>query len=184
MSDNMLPDEEDIALFRQTVGAIRPVKQNTVLPTNQKPKPRPLQREADQQTALEKISHSQTQIGTVAAEEKLLFKRAGMQNRTLQRLRRGQFTVDAKLDLHGMTVATATSKLAAFLTECTNTGRRCVHIIHGKGHGSKDGKPVIKNEINQWLRQRDEILAFCSARPMDGGTGAIYVLIKKAPPTM
>ena len=78
-----------------------------------------------------------------------------------------------------MTVVAATSSLTAFLARCTNSGIRCARIIHGKGQGSKDGKPVIKNTINQWLRQRDEILAFCAARPADGGTGAMYVLIKK-----
>ena len=177
MSGNTITDE-DIALFRKSVGAIKPIAQDTAPHTRQTPKPRRLPQAVDRQT-LTAMPPDCPRSGAVAAEEKLLFQRPGIQNKTLHRLRRGQFTIEAELDLHGMTVVAATSSLTAFLARCTNSGIRCARIIHGKGQGSKDGKPVIKNTINQWLRQRDEILAFCAARPADGGTGAMYVLIKK-----
>ena len=69
--------------------------------------------------------------------------------------------------------------LAAFLDRCGHRGARCVHIIHGKGHGSSNQGPVLKNKVNAWLRQREEVLAFCSAQPKDGGTGAVYVLLRR-----
>ena len=103
-----------------------------------------------------------------------------MQQAILRKLRRGQFQVGAALDLHGMTVATARDALAAFLQHARRDSLGCVRIIHGKGKRSHHRGPVLKQKINHWLRQRDEVLAFCSARPMDGGTGAIYVLLRKS----
>ena len=97
----------------------------------------------------------------------------------LRKLRRGQFQIGPALDLHGMTVATAREALTRFLHAARREGRSCVRIIHGKGNGSRHRGPVLKLKINHWLRQRDEVLAFCSARPVDGGTGAIYVLLRR-----
>jgi DNA-nicking Smr family endonuclease len=84
-----------------------------------------------------------------------------------------------ELDLHGMTVETAHKALTKFLADCCLMNRKCVRIIHGKGHGSDKKMPILKNKLNQWLRQHDDIIAFCSAQPNDGGTGAVYVLIKR-----
>jgi len=78
-----------------------------------------------------------------------------------------------------MTVDVARKSLSSFLATCGALDNRCIKIIHGKGRGSKGKQPVLKNRLNYWLQQRDDILAFCSARPVDGGTGAVYVLLKK-----
>ncbi|MCG8379470.1 MAG: Smr/MutS family protein, partial [Proteobacteria bacterium] len=103
----------------------------------------------------------------------------GLQKQTLRKLRRGQFNIEGELDLHGMTAVMAKEALSTFLKRCKSQNKRCIRIIHGKGLGSKDKKPVIKNKLNNWLQKRDDILAFCSAREVDGGTGAIYLLLKR-----
>ena len=109
----------------------------------------------------------------------LLFSRSGLQHNVLRKLRRGQYNITAELDLHGLRVEEARQALSQFLYHCHLQKKQCVHIIHGKGYGSHRNKPVLKSKVNHWLRQRDEVLAFCSARPVDGGTGAIYLLLKR-----
>ena len=108
----------------------------------------------------------------------LLFQRQGVRHRTMTQLRRGRLSVQAQLDLHGFTVEAAKPELARFLLACRQAGRLCVRIIHGKGLGSPQGRPVLKNKLPGWLRQRDEVLAYCSAPRTDGGSGAVYVLLK------
>ena len=105
--------------------------------------------------------------------------RGGLQQRVLRKLRRGQFAIEAELDLHGYIVPEAREALAVFLRDAQLTGKRCVRIIHGKGLGAEGRLPVLKIKVNSWLRQKDQVLAFCSTRPQDGGTGAVYVLLKK-----
>ena len=110
--------------------------------------------------------------------EELSFLRPGLQQKLLRKLRRGQFSVAAELDLHGMTANEAYAAVGEFLKRARTRNARCVRIIHGKGNGSLHKLPVLKAKIGGWLRRRDEVLAYCSARPVDGGTGAVYVLLK------
>lgn len=111
--------------------------------------------------------------------EELLYARTGLPRRLLRQLRQGKFSMGAELDLHGMTVPMARQALAQFLEECERNAVRSARIIHGKGRGSYQKEPVLKGKVSAWLQQRDEVLAFCSARPADGGTGALYVLLKR-----
>ncbi len=85
-----------------------------------------------------------------------------------------------EIDLHGMTVAEAKPKLQEFIEACARGGRLCVRVVHGKGLGSGHRGPVLKQKVNRWLRQWDPVLAFVSTRQIDGGTGAIYVLLKQS----
>lgn len=87
-----------------------------------------------------------------------------------------------EIDLHGLNSREATEALDEFLVEAVAHRVRCFHLIHGKGRRSADQLPVLKSLVNRWLRQRREVLAFCSARQRDGGTGALYVLLKRQPP--
>ena len=87
--------------------------------------------------------------------------------------------IEAELDLHGLTAERAEPMLATFLAECQQQQIRCVRVIHGKGWGSRDNRPVLKSKVNYWLRQSDAVLAFCSATIEDGGTGALYILLKR-----
>jgi DNA-nicking Smr family endonuclease len=111
--------------------------------------------------------------------EELLYCRTGLQHSVLRKLRRGHYSVGAELDLHGMRVEEARQALGAFLQHALAGDTRVVRIIHGKGNGSLNKQPVLKGKVNHWLRQRNDVLAFCSARPVDGGTGAIYVLLRR-----
>jgi len=112
--------------------------------------------------------------------DELLFSRNGVQNSVMRKLRRGQYRSEAELDLHRLTAVQAHQALTSFILHCQRRHLRCVRIIHGKGLGSKDQRPVLKGRVNQWLRQWDDVLAFCSARPCDGGSGATYVLLRKS----
>jgi len=98
----------------------------------------------------------------------------------LRRLRRGQFVVQAHLDLHGHTVPQAHVALAEFLREALERGARCVRVVHGKGLGSAHKLPVLKGKVGGWLRRHGDVLAFCPAPPHDGGGGAVYVLLRKS----
>lgn len=115
---------------------------------------------------------------TVTAETKLSFSQSGLQRRVLQALRLGEIKQTAKLDLHGATINQARTALNHFLNHCLNQGHRCVLIIHGKGKPEAEA-PLLKNHLNSWLQQYPAILAYCSAMSRDGGTGAVYVLLKK-----
>lgn len=106
------------------------------------------------------------------------FLREGVSRVTLRRLRRGYWAVQGELDLHGLTVPAAREALVLFLQRCARDGWRCVRIIHGRGLRSKNGEPILKGKVAAWLGQRDEILAYCQARPADGGAGAVMVLLK------
>ncbi len=111
--------------------------------------------------------------------DELLFIRPGVQNRLFQALRRGRMPPQDMLDLHGLRVVEARPALAGFLTHAKRHRLRVIQIIHGKGMGSEGQQPILKQKVNQWLRQRDEVLAFCSAPRFDGGTGATYVLMSR-----
>lgn len=172
-------DENDIALFRQTVGSVRVIRQNSVISLPEKPEPRPTQRVADERQTLVDMALGLSDPELLETGDELYFKRNGVQSRLFQKLKRGQLRVECELDLHGMTIAVAKQALGQFLSKARAANSRCIRIIHGKGKGSKEGIPVLKAKLNHWLQQCDEVLAFCSARPMDGGTGAVYVLIKR-----
>ncbi|MES9898003.1 MAG: Smr/MutS family protein [Sedimenticola sp.] len=111
--------------------------------------------------------------------EELLFVRPGIQNRLFHDLQRGRIPPQDMVDLHGLRVVEARSALAGFLTHARRHRLRVIQIIHGKGIGSEGQQPILKQKVNQWLRQRDEVLAFCSAPRFDGGTGATYVLLSR-----
>jgi DNA-nicking Smr family endonuclease len=168
----------DSELFRSSVGEVTMIKHDRAELVTRKPPPIPRQRHADELAVIKSISESPFSGMDVETGDELYFKRPGVQQRVMEKLRRGQFAIEKELDLHGLTVVDAENALKRFLVYCRQNEIRCVRIIHGKGHGSKDKKPVIKNKLNQWLQKNNSILAFCSARPVDGGTGAIYVLLR------
>ena len=135
---------------------------------------------ADEAAVIKEMADGFFDAEVMETGDELLYRRPGIQDKVFRRLRRGQFAISAELDLHGLTVEIAKDSLASFLKQCVIRNHRCVRIIHGKGLRSKQGRPTIKSLIGGWLKQRQEILAYCSARQVDGGTGAIYVLIKNS----
>lgn len=111
--------------------------------------------------------------------ETLAYTAHGVQDRVLRQLRRGQFRREAELDLHGLNREKARQEVAAFLAWSRDQDLRCVRVIHGKGNGSPNSGPVLKRLLDGWLRKLDCVVAFCSARPADGGSGALYVLLRR-----
>lgn len=106
----------------------------------------------------------------------------GLDRRLLRRLRRGEFSVQAHLDLHGLTRDEARDAVARFVEESRRASRRCVLIVHGRGLHSKEQIPVLKQAVRSWLERGQiarSVLAFSTARPHDGGTGAVYVLLRR-----
>ena len=171
---------EDADLFRASVGPVRPVQHDRVPPVHVQPAPVARFRQLDDRRVMQDLLAEPGDAVDLETGEELLFARPGLQHRLLRRLRRGQFVTEAECDLHGMTVAVARRALAEFLRCCALQQRYCVRIIHGKGHGSRQRIPVLKHKVNAWLRRREEVLAFCSARSVDGGTGAVYVLLRRS----
>jgi DNA-nicking Smr family endonuclease len=172
-------DPEDQALFRQAMADVRRLSGAREHPEKPRPPPEPRQTEADEARVLVDMLSDDFDPIDEATGEELLFARIGIQKQVLRKLRQGKFALEAELDLHGLRVTEARQRLILFLNQCRDRGLRCVRIIHGKGLGSQQKQPVLKGKTSHWLQQRDEVLAFCSARPVDGGTGAVYVLLKR-----
>jgi len=181
MHDDTDNNDNDDNLFQQAMGDVRPLKQDKrIQPHRQKPSPRPPQREQDDRQVIQDMMSDPVDLSDIESGDELLFSRSGIQHKTLKKLRRGEYAIEAELDLHRKTVDEARLAIAEFLSYCRQNVLRCVRIIHGKGQGSLNKQPVLKTHVNHWLRQRDEVLAFSSCRPSDGGSGAIYVLLKKS----
>lgn len=170
--------EDDIALFRNEVGTVRPVRHNQHEhpPSRRRVVARHTVRD-EPQAMFESLKFSPSELAS-SSEEELKFVRDGLSPRQMSKLRRGRYSIEAELDLHGLTIDAAERALQAFFTHCLHNKLRCLRIIHGKGTRSPSGRPVIKPLVNQWLRHRPDVLAFVSAPANDGGTGAIYVLRK------
>ena len=170
--------DEDRALFRQAAGDVRRIDDDRAPPPRAARALRTRERTRDEPTDSGGLIQSEW-APDLGPGDVLSFARGGVRRRDVERLRRGRFSVEADLDLHGRIVADASAALDRFLQESQRRGRRCVRIVHGKGFGSPGGLPVMKAHVDRWLRARPEILAFCSATPPDGGTGALYVLLRR-----
>jgi len=144
-----------------------------------KPRPVPIKRLEDEALALSESRLSDmTPESLLDSDETLSFTRNGISAETLKKLRRGHWVVQASLDLHGLRTDEARQAFINFLKECTVREARCVRIIHGKGLGSVNREPVLKGKVLGWLKQREDVLAFCQAPANDGGSGAVRVLLK------
>ncbi|MDR1075353.1 MAG: Smr/MutS family protein [Xanthomonadaceae bacterium] len=172
-------DSDDSALFRAAIGPVKPLPDAPVSPLR-KPAPRPAARmaERDEQDARGEFQRLLESDGPLLeAGDSLRYRRSAVPARIWQRLRRGQFSVQDELDLHGATAAQAETMLRQFLAEAVQAGFGCVRIIHGKGRSGGGPAPVLKNLIDRMLRQRRDVLAFHSAPHAQGGTGAVLVLL-------
>ena len=166
--------------FRKAVADVRPLKPLRRAPSGRTPaRPIPVQRQRDERAALaESIEGPLTPDEALETGEELVYLREGLARMVLRRLRRGHWVVQDHLDLHGMNRQEAAIQVAEFLLAAVQRGQRCVRIIHGKGHGSKNREPVLKAKLRTWLMPRDEVLAFCQAPAHEGGSGALLVLLK------
>jgi DNA-nicking Smr family endonuclease len=174
--DNGVPADA-AALFRQAVQGVLPLaaSDKALLP-GKHPPPIPRQIPAHEQSAADDAlsDHIVLEIG---AGDEWAFLRPGVSRQTLRRLRRGYWKIDAQLDLHGFNREEARQELGVFLDTSSKRGFRCVRVIHGKGLSSPNHEPVLKTRVGNWLAQRADVLAFCQARPEEGGSGAVLVLL-------
>ncbi len=179
-----MTEDSESALFKNAMQGIKGIKRLTSdkLPVT-KPADSTLSKRKraylDEELLEEEIVSDDYDPTELETADELSFIRPGVQKSVFLKLRRGKFRIDGELDLHGMIVRIAQLEVVNFLRECQRRDVYCVLIVHGKGYGSQKKRPVLKNQINKWLRLHDEVLAFCSARQIDGGTGAVYVLIRR-----
>lgn len=174
---------EDIELFRKTVGKVKPLghggrqELQTAAPRRRIGRAHisRAQRLAGLDESLTEAPHEPM----VGAHDALSHHRPGVPESVLRGLRRGEYPIEGELDLHGMTVAQAKRALHGFLTNALARHLGCVRIIHGKGLRSGGDGPVLKSTVNGVLRKTPAVLAYVSARPADGGTGAVYVLLSR-----
>ena len=183
-SDYKAPDQTDISLFRDAVKDAAPLQKNDRADTS-RPKPRPhaVHHQADELAALEASqlalypSPMSWDIGA-DIEDDQSFLRGAVSPDLLRKLRRGQWTIDAEIDLHHHTQDEAHEALMEFMRNARISGWRCVRIIHGKGLSSHQKIPILRNKVRRWLQQKDEVLAYCEPRPNAGGSGADLVLLR------
>jgi len=172
-----VPDEEK-ALFRAAVANARPLKQRTRARRPAPPAAVPAQSRAEQQAVLRESLAPASEELALSGADGFNYCRPGVQRSVLRKLARGQIRIDAELDLHGLTASAAKREVNAFLDQARNRRLRCVRIIHGKGLHSGANGPVLKQQLEIQLRRHADVLAFCSARPADGGSGAALVLLQ------
>ena len=143
--------------------------------------PLPLMRQRDEAAALAASLSDGVDADTLLdTDAALSFARDGIAPNSVRKLRRGDWTIQAQLDLHGMTREEARTALTQFLHNTLTQGLRCVRVVHGKGLGSKNHLPVLKEKVRRWLMQSGEVLAYVQARAADGGAGAVIVLLRNS----
>ncbi len=171
--------DEDFSTFQDAIKGVKPLKNDRIdlyaHPKNTRPfRDNNRYNDEAQQTPLS----DERESPDVSGEEFLFFARTGMQFKTQKQLRQGKIIIDDHLDLHGYTIAEARETLLEFIQFAQKQQIRCIRLVHGKGYRNSSNKPVLKNKVNSWLRQHPDVLAFSSAQPKDGGTGAMYIIIK------
>lgn len=144
-----------------------------------KPAPLPLQRQRDEAAVLGESISDEFDVSTLLdTDEHLSYRAVGVGPDVTRRLRRGDWAIQAQLDLHGLRTEEAREQLGAFIRETRKQGLRCVRVVHGKGLGSPGKTPVLKGRVQGWLAQKKDVIAFVQARPADGGAGALVVLLQ------
>jgi DNA-nicking Smr family endonuclease len=180
---------DDADIFRAAVRDVIPLAQSPSPAALVKPKERTRMRKAAASQAdnldetmplIDALPNEEAAAATdaVTGDGVLSFHRAGVRIQSMRRLRRGLYPVEDELDLHGFNQAEARRRLADFLARSRDGGCRCVRIVHGKGYRSGARGPVLKAAVNLWLRRHMDVMAFVSARAIDGGSGAVYVLLR------
>jgi DNA-nicking Smr family endonuclease len=173
---------DDTQMFRDAVRDVRPLAQTALAKGLTKPRKH---RRIAAGAAAGEIAHDMPLLSDAAATQDsitgtdaLSFQRPGVRTQVMRRLRRGLYPVEDELDLHGLSQTAARDGLAEFIAYNRNAGHRCVRIVHGKGYRSGARGPILKIAVNTWLKRHGDVMAFTSARSIDGGTGAVYVLLR------
>ena len=176
-TDSEQPLEDDAGFFRRLMAGTKPIRAKVTVPAPRRVKARARFRASDERQVLRESLESDIDLAESLSGHALRFRRPSVGRRTLRKLARGKFSVQGEIDLHGMTVEKASEALQEFINDSCLRGHSCVRIVHGKGLGSGQRGPVLKGKVDLWLRRWKQVLAFVSARQVDGGTGAVYVLL-------
>jgi DNA-nicking Smr family endonuclease len=174
----------DHALFLQAIGAVVPLRyrSNRLEPLRGNVQPLPQQRLLDEQSVLREAISDEFDVSTLLlTDDQLSYLRPGIGSDVRHRLRAGHWSIQRQLDLHGLRTDEAREALGQFIRQAQRDGARCVRVVHGKGLGSPGRMPVLKGRVLSWLVQKQEVLAFVQARPVDGGAGALIVLLQPYP---
>lgn len=172
--------EAEKNLFQRAAGAVKPISQpRRVHLAPEQPPPIPVQQQLDEQRVLrESISDEFDASTLLDVDDAMSFRRPGIGTDVTRKLRKGDWSIQKEIDLHGLRREDAREALAAFIREAHKQGIRCVRVVHGKGLGSPGKAPVLKAKVQGWLIQKNEVLAFVQARADEGGAGALVVLLK------
>ena len=171
------PGDDDPNAFRRAMAGVRPLPMRPAAPA--RPRPRAVARltRADRHDLLHESHAMAADPAVLETDGELTFRRPHVRDEAFRKLRRGRFAVEAEIDLHGLHRHAAQEALRQFLNDCVHRGLRCVRVIHGKGLRSGNGGPVLKLVVHHWLRKVENVAAFVTARPADGGSGAVHVLL-------
>lgn len=167
-------------LFKRAAGAVQPLRHSPrVALAPDQPAPIPVQQQLDEQRALQESISDEFDASTLLdVDDAMSFRRPGIGTDVTRKLRRGDWSIQREIDLHGLRREDAREALGAFVRESHKHGMRCVRVVHGKGLGSPGKTPVLKGRVQSWLIQKNEVLAFVQAKPAEGGAGALVVLLK------
>ncbi|PTU73376.1 Smr/MutS family protein [Pseudomonas mangrovi] len=178
----MQPDD-DLSLFQAQMRGVKPIshdRADTGKPKRDRARIDTLRQAATQRSETHKVDGLSDQfVIDVGAEDELYWAANGVQDGQMRKLKAGQIAFEGGLDLHGMSVEKARDTLWEFLAEATRLEIRCVRVTHGKAARTDGKRPLIKSHVNTWLRQHPQVLGFTSCLPRHGGTGALYVILKR-----
>jgi DNA-nicking Smr family endonuclease len=173
--------DQERRIFELSVGAITPLPKHAHRPPQRLlPPPEPRQREADERLVMRQALSDDFDVDSLLeTDDSLSYRRPEISDEVLRKLRRGHWSLQAQLDLHGLRTDQAREALGSFVQDCARRGLRCVRVVHGKGHGSPGREPVLKARVRRWLVQKQQVLGFVQARASDGGSGALMVLLQQ-----
>ena len=167
-------------LFRQSVGPVSILQQQDQRAPSA-PLPTPRQQQIEVQAVLRASLSDLFEVDALMeADPTLSYTCKGVGADVVRKMRKGHWPVQDELDLHGLRRDDARDAIVAFLHHAGQHHYRCVRVIHGKGLGSQGQAPVLKSMVCSWLVQKGDVIAFCAARPSEGGNGALIVLLKSA----
>jgi len=171
--------DDDMALFREAVGEVRAVDSDRIQHEKRAPVRVNQTSERDNQSVMGSLLDELSEADLLETGEHLSYTQPGVQRSVLRKLKSGRYSLQSEIDLHGLTVNEARTELSDFLKAAQERRHLCVRVIHGKGRKTAQNSPRLKPAVNQWLQRNKQVLAFCSARSNDGGTGAVYVLLRR-----
>ena len=172
--------EAEANLFVRAVGVVQRLPVHD-LATLDGPAPAPIahQRQKDDEAVLRDCLSDEFDVSTLLdTDEALSFRRPGIGRDVTHKLRKGDWSIQREIDLHGLRSDEARVALAEFIRLAHRQGLRCLRVVHGKGLGSPGKTPVLKSKVHSWLVQKNQVMAFVQAKPAEGGAGALVVLLK------